>query len=144
MQGDHARVRSALRHLLRAGAVALFVTVPFAAALVAVRVGPPAHVEIAGQPVAVKPMLGQDTSRLQRGALVRPDHAHIGVLDTDVGVDVSADWNRLIPSDRQTRQYLQALWDDPQPEIIRIQRAARGYDDRGYSRVEVQPFGYYR
>ena len=24
------------------------------------------------------------------------------------------------------------------------QRAARGYDDRGYGRVEVQPFGYYR
>lgn len=24
------------------------------------------------------------------------------------------------------------------------QRAARGYDDRGYGGVEVQPFGYYR
>jgi hypothetical protein len=24
------------------------------------------------------------------------------------------------------------------------QRAARGYDDRGYGRVEVEPFGYYR
>ena len=93
----------------------------------AVRVGPPAHVDIAGQPVAVKPVLGQDTSRLQSGALVRPEHAHIAVLDTDVGVDISADWNRLIPSDPQTRQYLQALWDDPKPEIIRIQRAARGY-----------------
>jgi hypothetical protein len=72
-------------------------------------------------------VLGQDTSRLQGGALIRPEHAHIGVLDTDVGVDVSADWNRLIPSDKQTRQYLIALWDDPKPEITRIQAAARQY-----------------
>jgi hypothetical protein len=128
MQPDQAAaLRRWLRILRRAGTIALFVTIPFASALVAVRVGLPAHVEIAGQPVAVKPVLGQDTSRLQSGALIRPEHAHIGVLDTDVGVDVSADWNRLIPSDKQTRQYLQALWDDPQPEIIRIQRAARGY-----------------
>ena len=62
------------RILRRAGIVALFATVPFACALVALRVAPPAHVEIAGQPVAVKPVLGQDTSRLQSGALVRPEH----------------------------------------------------------------------
>src|SRR3954468_20307554 len=104
MQPDQAAVlRRWLRILRRAGIVALFVTIPFASAVVAVRVAPPAHVEIAGQPVAVKPVLGQDTSRLQSGALVRPEHAHIGVLDTDVGVDISADWNQLIPSDRQTR-----------------------------------------
>ena len=126
MQPDQAAaLRRWARILRRAGTVVLFVTVPLACALVAVRVAPPAHVEIAGQPVAVKPVLGQDTSRLQSGALVRPEHAHIGVLATDVGVDISADWNQLIPSDKQTRQYLQALWDDPQPEIIRIQRAAR-------------------
>jgi hypothetical protein len=107
--------------------VVLLVTVPFASALVALRVAPPAHVEIAGQPVSVKPVLGQNTSRLQDGALIRPEHAHIGVLDTDIGVDISADWNRLIPSDRQTRQYLIALWDDPRPEIDRLRRAARDY-----------------
>jgi hypothetical protein len=119
-----------LRHLApvrRFAVVALFVTVPFAAALVALRVAPPAHVEIAGQPVAVKPVLGQDTSRLQGGALIRPEHAHLGVLGIDVGVDISADWNQLIPSDKQTRQYLIALWDDPAPEIERIRRAARDY-----------------
>jgi hypothetical protein len=107
--------------------VLLLVSIPLASALVAVRFAPPAHVEIAGQPVAVKPVLGQDTSRVQDGALVRPEHARIGILGKDVGVDISADWNRLIPSDRQTRRYLEALWDDPRPEIDRIQSAARGY-----------------
>jgi len=111
----------------RFAVVALFVTVPFAGSLVALRVAPPAHVEIAGQPVAVKPVLGQDTSRLQGGALIRPEHAHLGVLGIDVGVDISADWNQLIPSDKQTRQYLIALWDDPAPEIERIRRAARDF-----------------
>lgn len=105
----------------------LLVSIPFAAALIALRIAPPAHVEIAGQPVAVKPVLGQDTSQLQDGALIRPEHAHVGILGTDVGVDISADWNQLIPSDRQTRQYLIALWDDPRPEIERLRRAARDY-----------------
>jgi hypothetical protein len=127
MQVDQATVRTVLRHLRRVAVVLLFVSVPFAGALVAVRVAPPVHVEIAGQPVAVKPVLGQDTSRIQDGALVRPEHAHIGLLDKNVGVDISADWNRLIPSDKQTRQYLVALWDDPEPEIDRIQGAARHY-----------------
>jgi len=116
-----------LRRLRHVAVVLLFVSVPIASALVAVRVAPPAKVEIAGQPVAVKPVLGQDTSRLQGGALVRPEHAHLRALGTDVGVDISADWNQLIPSNRQTRQYLQALWDDPKPEIRRIQQAARDY-----------------
>src|SRR3954468_8948612 len=120
-----------LLHRLRAlrwiAVVVLLVSVPFASALVALRVAPASHVEIAGQPVAVKPVLGQDTSRLQSGALIRPEHAHVGLLGTDVGVDISADWNQLIPSDKQTRQYLIALWDDPQPEIERIRRAARDY-----------------
>jgi len=105
----------------------LFLTVPLAGALVAVRFAPPARVEIAGQPVAVKPVLGQNTSRLEGGALIRPEHAHVAALGLDVGVDVSADWNQLIPSDKQTRKYLVALWDDPQPEVSRIQGAARGY-----------------
>jgi hypothetical protein len=116
-----------LHRLGRVALVALLVSIPFASALVALRVAPPAHVEIAGQSVAVKPVLGQDTSRLQSGALIRPEHAHLGVLGTDLGVDISANWNQLIPSDKQTRQYLIALWDDPKPEIERIRRAARDY-----------------
>jgi hypothetical protein len=116
-----------LRRLRQVAVVLVFVSVPFATALVAVRVAPPAKVEIAGQPVSVKPVLGQDTSRLQGGALVRPEHAHVRALGIDVGVDISADWNQLIPSNKQTRQYLQALWDDPKPEIRRIQQAARDY-----------------
>src|SRR6188472_3571533 len=116
-----------LRPVLRVAVVLLFISIPFASALVAVRVAPPAHVEIAGEPVSVKPVLGQNTSRLQSGALIRPEHAHLGVLGTDVGVDISADWNQLIPSDKQTRRYLVALWDDPRPEIDRIREAARDY-----------------
>jgi hypothetical protein len=116
-----------LERVRRIAVTALLVSVPFASALVVLRVAPPAHVEIAGQPVSVKPVLGQDTSRLQSGALIRPEHAHVGLLGTDIGVDVSADWNRLIPSDKQTRRYLVALWDDPRPEIERIRRAARAY-----------------
>jgi hypothetical protein len=116
-----------LRRVSRVVVVALFLSVPFAGAVVAVRFAPAARVEIAGQPVAVKPVLGQDTSRLQSGALVRSEHAHVAPLGLDVGVDVSADLNRLIPSDKQTRQYLVALWNDPQPEVSRIQGAARAY-----------------
>jgi hypothetical protein len=110
---------------LRIVTVALFVTFPFACALVAVAYAPPSHIEVAGQRVSVKPVLGQDTSRLLGGALVRPDHAHIDVLDLDIGVDVDADWNQLIPSDKRTRAYLTALWDDPTPQIGRLQDAAR-------------------
>ena len=73
----------------------------------------------------MKPVLGQDTSRLLGGALVRPEHGHLGALDKEVGVDVDADWNRVIPSDRPTRAYLVALWDDPTPQIARIEATAR-------------------
>jgi hypothetical protein len=112
---------------LRVVRTALFVTFPFACALVAVAYAPPANLEIAGQAVSVKPVLGQDTSRLLEGALVRPEHAHIDVVDKDIGVDVDADWNRLIPSDKRTRAYLTALWEDPTPQIGRLQDAARGH-----------------
>jgi hypothetical protein len=103
------------------------VALPFASALVAVRVAPAAQVEVAGEQVAVKPVLGQDTSRLQNGALVRRDHGHLPLLGTDVGVDIDADWNRLIPSNERSRRYLVALWDDPRPELRRLQDAARDY-----------------
>src|SRR5262245_36615819 len=104
MQADHATSGRSVRPITpialrrlhrvrRAAVVLLLVSVPFASALVALRVAPPTHVEIAGQPVSVKPVLGQDTSRLQGGALIRPEHAHVGLLGTNVGVDISADWN---------------------------------------------------
>ncbi len=112
---------------LRVLRIAMFVTFPFACALVAVAYAPPAHLEIAGQTVSVRPVLGQDTSRLLGGALVRPEHAHIGVVDKDIGVVVDADWNQLIPSDKRTRAYLTALWEDPTPQIGRLQDAARGH-----------------
>jgi hypothetical protein len=113
------------RFALRIAMVVLSVTFPFGCALLALSYSPPSHIEVAGQTVSVKPVLGQDTSRLLGGALVRPDHAHIDLLDLDVGVDVDADWNRLIPSDKRTRAYLTALWDDPTPQIGRLQQAAR-------------------
>ena len=62
----------------------------------------------------MKPVIGQDTTRIQGGALVRSGHKKVGVLNKDVGVDISADWNKLIPTDKKTRKYLVALWDDPQ------------------------------
>ena len=103
----------------------LLATLPIAVAILAMSYAPPSHIDIAGQQVSVKPVLGQDTSRLLGGALVRPEHGHLGVLDKEVGVDVSADWNRLIPSDKRTRAYLVALWDDPRPQIARIEATAR-------------------
>jgi hypothetical protein len=117
-----------VRHMApRVAMAVLFLTVPFASALVAVAYAPPAHIEVAGQTVSLKPVLGQDTSRLLDGALVRREHAHVGAIGKDIGVDVDADWNQLIPSDPRTRQYLVALWDDPIPQIGRIQDAARHY-----------------
>jgi hypothetical protein len=49
----------------------------------------------------------------------------VALIGKDIGVDVDADWNRLIPSDKRTREYLANLWNDPAPEIARIQDAAR-------------------
>ena len=101
----------------------LLATVPFAAALVAIDVAPPAQVEIAGQQVSVRPVVGQDTSRLFDGALIRPQHADIA--GKPVGLDVDADWNKLVPTDKQTRSYLVSLWEDPTPAIHLITDAAR-------------------
>jgi hypothetical protein len=110
---------------LRAVVGLLLVTFPFACAVVAAVHAPASHLEIAGQRVAVKPVLGQNTSRLLGGALVLPDHVHVGLLGKDVGVDLDADWNRVIPSDRRTRAYLVALWEDPTPQVARIETTAR-------------------
>lgn len=107
--------------------VLLLVGTPFATMLLAIRYAPPTRVEIAGHPVSVKPVLGQDTTRLQNGAIVRPEHARIPLLGKVVGVDIEADWNRLIPSDKGTRQYLSAMWEDPDPEVARLQAGAKDY-----------------
>lgn len=120
-------VRNFGRRILAPLVTALLLTAPFAGAIVAIRYAPPAQVEIAGEPVSVRPVIGQDTTQLQHGAIVRPEHAHIGVLNKNIGLDIEADWNRLIPSDRPTRAYLVAMWDDPRPEMARIRNAAQDH-----------------
>ena len=117
------RGRRALRTARTVALVLLLVSVPFATALVAIGHAPAAHVEIAGQQVSVRPVLGQDTSRLFHGALVRPQHEHLA--GRPVGVDVDADWNRLVPSDKPTRRYLAGLWENPRPAIHLIAVTAR-------------------
>ncbi|WP_028638551.1 hypothetical protein [Nocardioides sp. URHA0032] len=107
----------------RAVAVALLLTLPFAAALTAVGHAPPARIEVAGQPVSVRPVLGQDTSLLFDGALVSPRHRELAGID--VGVDVDANWIQIVPSDKDTRSYLVSLWANPQPAMQLIQDAAR-------------------
>jgi hypothetical protein len=104
---------------------ALLLTTTVAGALLGLRYAPAAEVEIAGQDVTVEPVLGQDTTRLLDDALIRPEHAHVAAINRDIGVKVDADWNRLIPSDKQTRRYLTSLWEDPQPQIERLKSAAR-------------------
>ncbi len=110
---------------LRMATGLLMVTVPFATALVAVAYAPPTTVELAGQPVTVRPVLGQTRTELFSGALVLPRYAHLPVLGLDVGLDLDANWNNLVPSNKQTRTYLTTLWENPQPAIDVIERAAR-------------------
>lgn len=110
---------------LRVATGLLLVTVPIASALLAVAYAPPATVEIAGEPVTVRPVLGQTRTELFGGALLLPQHARLSAVGLDVGLDVDANWNNLVPSDKQTRTYLTTLWENPQPAIDLIERAAR-------------------
>jgi len=105
----------------------LLVLAPFAGAVVAIRYAPAAHLEVVGQDVSVKPVLGRNTTEMESGAIVRPEHGEIPVLGKDVGLDLHVDWNELIPQDKRTRAALTQLWDDPQPEIARITDTARSY-----------------
>ncbi|GAB7002680.1 hypothetical protein JCM18899A_01510 [Nocardioides sp. AN3] len=107
-------------------AVLVLALAPFAGAVVAVRLAPPAHVRIAGQTVTVKPVIGRNTTELEDGAIVRPEHGHVALLGVgkDLGLDLSADWNNLIPQDKQTRAYLTQLFDDPTPAMAEIRDAA--------------------
>lgn len=122
---NHDLLLRGLRRVPVAALTLLLVLLPLAGALVAVAYAPPAHVEIAGQPVSLRPVIGQDTSRLADGAIVRPEHAE--VLGKDIGVDIDANWNRLIPSNKRTRGYLVALWNDPNPQLARIREASRSH-----------------
>jgi hypothetical protein len=129
-------------------AAVLLVLAPVAGAIVAVRLAPPAHVSIAGQTVDVKPVIGRNTTELQGGAIVRPEHAHVDVpggSGLDIGLDLSLDWNRLIPQDKQTRAYLTQLFDDPAPAIGEIRDAVQTYLVRwavlGFASVLVAEIG---
>ncbi|GAA1947292.1 hypothetical protein GCM10009798_02930 [Nocardioides panacihumi] len=115
--------------MARVAAIVILVLAPVAGAVVAVRYAPPAHATIAGQTITVKPVIGRDTTELQGGAIVRPEHGHVGVLGvgTDIGLDLSLDWNRLIPQDKQTRAYVTQLFDDPRPAMSEVREAAQAY-----------------
>jgi hypothetical protein len=110
---------------VRTAVVVLLVLGPFAGAVVALRVAPPAHALIAGQTVSVKPVIGRNTTEVQGGTIIRPEHAR--VAGVDVGLELSLDWNRLIPQDKQTRAYLAQLFDDPRPAMAAIREAAQRY-----------------
>ena len=111
--------------IARVALAVLLLTTSAAGALLAVAHAPPARVDVAGQDVLVKPVLGQDLTQLVDGVLIRPEHAHVDLIDKDIGVDISADWNSLLPSDPRTRRYLTALWADPTPQIDRLREATR-------------------
>lgn len=122
---DSSGLRAAGRDLARAAQIVLavgLVLLPLASALLAVRLAPPATVEVAGQAITVRPVLGRDTSRLFGGALVSPQHASVAGLD--IGMDVDANWNQVVPSDKQTREYLLNLWENPRPALHLIRDAA--------------------
>lgn len=113
--------RPLLRRSARVAVVLLAVVAPFAGAVVALRYAPPGHTEIAGAGVTVKPVLGQNSTKIQDGAIIRPEHAVLPLVGKAVGADISIDWNQLIPQDEQTRRYLGELWQDPAPakDVIR-------------------------
>ncbi|MFT4082033.1 MAG: hypothetical protein QM638_05565 [Nocardioides sp.] len=105
---------------VRIGLVAvLLVAAPFAGALVAVQLAPAMHLEVVGQQVSLKPVIGRDTTVFD-GAIVRAEHGRIPGTPITIGVDVGVDWNRLIPQDKQTRRSLAQLWNDPDPEMARL------------------------
>jgi hypothetical protein len=105
----------------------VLVIAPIAGATLAVQWAPPAHVVVAGQEVSVKPVIGRNTTRIAGDAITRPEHRtlHLGPLSLDVGVDVGVDWNRLVPQDKQTRQYLGELFDDPTPAEAALRSSTR-------------------
>ncbi len=109
---------------LKATKILLAATFPFAVSATAIEAGAPEHIEIAGQDVAVKPVIGKNTTDFE-GAVIRPEHKHI--LGVDIGLEVHTDINNLLPQDKQERTYLTQLWQDPKPEVERIEGAAKDY-----------------
>lgn len=95
-----------------------------AGALTAIELSPPKHIDIVGEQVAIKPTIGQDTTKLQ-GFVILPMHAR--VLGRDVGLNVSANWKSLTPTNKGARSAMKGLWEDPKPEVDRIQAAAQDY-----------------
>lgn len=116
-----------VRTIARALSVIVLLLGPIAGATLAVQWAPRGHVKLAGQEVSVKPVIGRNTTRIAGDAITRPEHytLHLGPLSLDVGVDVGVDWNRLVPQDKQTRQYLVEMFDDPAPAEAAIRSAAR-------------------
>lgn len=121
-----------LSHWQRFGQVAvgaLLIGTPLAAGLVAIENAPANRVEIAGQDIAVKPVLGQDHTKIADGAVLRPEHYQIPVINKAVGIDVDANWNDILHQlqDKPSRDALTQLANDPEPEIARIQASAENY-----------------
>lgn len=109
---------------LKAAKILVAATFPFAVSATAVQFGPPEHIEIAGQDVAIKPVIGKNTSDLD-GVVVRPDHKTL--LGKDIGLSIHTNINNFLPQNKQERAYLTQLWQDPKPEIERIKDAANDY-----------------
>ncbi len=91
--------------------------------VVAMEYAPATHIEVAGQDTAIKPIIGQDTSRFD-GAVIRPEHATIPGINKPVGVNVSVDLNKINTDDKNTRAALNQLWGNLDPEVARVKAAA--------------------
>ncbi len=116
----------------RAGKVAvgaLLVATPVAAGLAAIAHAPASHVEIAGQDIEVKPVIGQDHTQIADGAVLRPEHYEVPLLHKSVGLDVNANWNNILHQlqNKHSRDAFTQLANDPEPEIARIQSTADNY-----------------
>jgi len=107
-----------------AGGIALATTVVAAGSIDAIGYGPANHLDIAGINVSVKPKLGQDYTQID-GAVKRPEHT--SVLGKSMGLKIDGDWNKLAPSDKTIRADLNQMFDDPAPEIDRIESTAKWY-----------------
>lgn len=115
------------RSALIAGGLAGVASFAGASGIDAIHFGSPEHIDIAGQDVAVKPVINQNNTNFDN-VLVRQEHAH--ALGRDIGVNINADVNNLVPSNQQQRTELNGLWQDPKPEFARISDAAVTYVEK--------------
>jgi hypothetical protein len=121
-------LRALGRKALGWGFTGVLVTAPFAAAAWAVEHGPATHVEIAGQDVAVRTKINQNTTRIDSSALILPLHYTVPIVHKNIGADIQFDINAINPSDKEDRAYLGEVWNDPKPAIDRIKRATLVHD----------------